>query len=242
MPRRTKVFAAMLVLASGAAVASAITAGGSGGGGASPVDVLAALVGQNVNANSYTATATTGPAFNSTGNLVDAYRLGTGPRATIGTCNSGGICLGPNDGSIGTMVFISGSFVSKSAQVQGPLDMLGVDAYLINNNSTDPVRVEDADGFRINGTSPIKGVARASVTYDAPALSNNTCSPQSVTVTGAALGDYVTVNADFALPTGVAIGNARVTAANTVELTLCNITAGGALDPTSGPYLFRLER
>jgi hypothetical protein len=215
---------------------------GRGASAPTPADVQAALVGRMISADSYTATTATGPAFIATNNLVNAIQLGTAPRATIGSCNATGICLGPNDGAISTMVYISGSLVSKSAQIQGPLDMLGVDAYLINNNGSDAVRVEDVDGFRINGTTPLKGRVAVSVTFDSAAISNNACNPQTVTVTGALAGDFVSVNANFALPTGVVIGNARVTSANAVELTLCNVTTGGTLDPASGPYLFKLER
>lgn len=229
-----------MVLAAGVAGASVISSGGNGGGAA--VDVLAELVGKNVSASTYTATTTTGPAFQSTGNVVDAVRLGTGPRASIGTCNSGGICLGPNDGTIGTMVFVSGSVVANSAQIRGPLDMLGVDAYLINNNASDPVRVEDLDGLRINGGTPLKKRLVVPVIFDSAAISNNACNPQAVTVPGALDGDFVDVNAQFALPGGVGIQGVRVTASDTVELNICNNTAGGALDPDSGSFLFRLER
>lgn len=233
---RTKVLAGALVLVSTVAVASAISSGGSGGG---TVDVLAALLGQNVSAASYTATATTGPAFFSSGDLVDAVRLGTGPRATIGTCNGGAVCIGPTTGS-DTGLYLSGFFVARSAQFTGELDMLGDNAYLRNNNG--PLRVNDTDGLVINGTTALKGRLAVAVTFDAAAISNNTCNPQAVTVTGAVVGDFAQVNANFALPTGVGIQGVRVTATDTVEVDFCNVTSGGSLDPASGSYLFLLER
>lgn len=231
-------FFAVLALGSGVAMASKIGAGGGGGVGAA-VDVLGALVGQDVNANSYTATTTTGPAFISTGDRVDAVKLGTGARASIGTCNGGAICLGPSTGN-STGVYVSGFIVSTSQQVQGELDLLGDNAYLRNNSGA--VNVRDTDGLSINDTTPVKGVVLARVTFDFPSITNNACSTQSVTVTGAALQDYVKANADFALPADVSIGNARVTSANTVELKLCNHSSTGPQDPASGAYNFEIMR
>lgn len=238
MPPRTKVLAAVLVLVSGVAVASAISSGGSGGGG-SAVDVLAELVGKNVSANSYTATATTGPAFFSTGDLVDAVKLGTGPRATIGTCNGGAVCVGPVSGS-DTGFYVSGFIVARSAQFTSEVDLLGDNAYLRNNSG--PVRVNDVDGLVVNGTTPLKGRVAVAVTFDSAAINNGTCLAQSLTVTGAVVGDAVGVNADFDLPDTVMIGNARVTATNTVALRMCNVDVALPKDPVSGTYNFVLER
>jgi hypothetical protein len=232
----------VLALGSSVAMADKITSGGGSGSGGGVVDVLAALIGKAVNADSYTATTATGPAFTSANNLVNAIQLGTGPRATIGACNTGGICFGPNDGAIGTMVFISGSLVSKSAQVQGPLDMLGVDAYLINNNGSDPVRVEDVDGFRINGTTPLKGRVAVSVTFDAPAINNNSCTPSTVSAPGARPGDFVSANADFFMGDDLFVGGVRVTANDSVELTICNVNTSVTTDPPSGTFLIKMER
>jgi hypothetical protein len=80
------------------------------------------------------------------------------------------------------------------------------------------------------------------VTYDFPSVANSACVESSVTVTGAAANDTISVNADFALPTDVSIGNARATGANTVALRLCNSNASTPQDPASGSYRFRIER
>lgn len=237
---RTKVLAGLLVLVSGVAVASAISSGGSGGAGAA-VDVLAALVGKDVNANSYTATTSTGPAFYSTGDLVNAVRLGTAPRATIGVCNPGqpDVCIGPNDFGFTSKLVLWGDFTTQTIVARTFLDVQG-SAYIINNAG--PVMVTDTDGLVINNTTPIKGNVMARVTFDFPSITNNACSVQSVTVTGAALQDAVHANADFSLPADVSIGNARVTAANTVELKLCNHSSSGPQDPVSGAYVFEFRR
>jgi hypothetical protein len=227
-----------LLLASAASAAQPFPYG-RGASAPTPADVQAALVGRMISADSYTATTATGPAFTAANNLVNAIQLGTGPRATIGACQSGAICIGPDDLGFTTRLFVWGTIGTQMVQVRDSLDVLG-NAAIINNDG--PVRIGDTDGIVINGTTALKGRVAVSVTFDSAAISNNACNPQSVTVTGALAGDFVSVNANFALPTGVVLGNARVTSANTVELTLCNVTTGGTLDPASGPYLFKLER
>lgn len=222
-----------------AGAASAQTFPGSGGGGATPTDIQAALVGMAISASSYTATTATSPGFQCSQDLEACIRLGTGLRATIGTCNGGAVCVGPPTGS-DTGFYVSGFIVAQSAQIQGQLDLLGDNAFIRNNSG--PVRISDTDGLVINGTTPLKGRDLVSVTFDSAAISNNTCNAQSVTVPGTQATDFVEVNARFALPSGVGIQGVRATGANTVELNLCNNTAGGALDPASGTYLFKLER
>jgi hypothetical protein len=234
---RVLLLAALLL--SGAASAQIFPGGGGGGGAVTPTDVQAALVGQAISASSYTATTATSPGFQCSQDLEACIRLGTGLRATIGTCNGGAICIGPNSGS-DTGLYLSGFFVARSAQFTSEVDLLGDNAYLRNNSG--PLRINDTDGLVINATTPLKGRVAVAVTFDSAAISNNACNPQAVTVTGAVVNDFVSVNADFALPAGVGIQGARVTAADTVELNLCNNTTGGALDPASGSYLFKLER
>lgn len=233
---RALFMAALLV----AGTASAQTfPGGGGSGAASSVDVLAALVGQNVSANSYTATATSGTAFQSTGDLVTAVRLGTAPRATIGTCSGGGVCIGPDDFGFTTKLYVWGDITTQTVVARTFLDVQG-SAYIINNSG--PVRVTDTDGLVVNGGTALKGRVALAVTFDSASINNGTCLNQAVTVAGALVGDFVRVNADFALPDTVMVGNARVTATNTVSLRLCNIDPALPADPASGPYNFALER
>lgn len=75
---------------------------------------------------------------------------------------------------------------------------------------------------------PLEGVA----TYDPPSLAAGaSSSPTTVTVTGAALGDYPTVS--FSLDCQGVIPRAWVSAANTVSVIFTNLT-GGTIDLASG--------
>lgn len=227
-------------LLAGAASAQTFPGGGGGGGGAvTPTDVQAALVGQAISASSYTATTATSPGFQCSQDLEACVRLGTGLRATIGTCNGGAVCVGPPTGS-DTGFYVSGFVAARSAQFTSEVDLLGDNAYLRNNSG--PVRINDTDGLVLNGTTPLKGRVALAVTFDSASINNGTCLAQAVTVTGAVAGDFVRVNADFDLPDTVMIGNARVTSANTVSLRLCNLDVALPKDPASGPYNFVLER
>lgn len=230
---------ALLAMVLLAAFADAAVMGGGGAAGAA-VNVLAELVGKNVNATSYTASSTTGPAFVATGDRVDAARLGTHPRATIGPCEPGApdICVGPNDFGYTSKFRTWGDIIAQGFQVRDNIDILGT-AAIVNNSG--PVRLNDADGFTINGGTPQRGRIAGSVTFDSAAIGAHDCEPQTVTVTGAALHDITTVSADFQLPKGVGLQGGRVSAVDTLELNLCNNT-DGSLNPVSGPYLFELVR
>lgn len=228
---------AVVVLVSGAAVAGVF----SGGGGAM-VNVLAELVGENVNAASYTATSTTGPSFVSTGDRVDAARLGTHPRATIGPCEPGApdICVGPNDFGYTSKFRTWGDIIAQGFQVRDNIDVLG-NAAIVNNSG--PVRITDTDGLVVNATTALKGRVAVPVTFDSASINNGTCLDQAVTVAGAVVDDFVTsAYAAFTLPPGVSVDNAFVTATNTVELRLCNVDPSTPRDPASGLYKFVLER
>lgn len=190
---------------------------------------------------SYRATTTTGTAFQSDAVLECAFDTGPGARNCIGTNVAGDVVFGPPSGNT-TVGRIYGSFyVSNIIQAGGQVDVFGSSSHLANTFPATGVKVTDTDGFQINGTTAIKGWVQVAVTVDVASIAAASCATQSVTVTGAATNDAAWGNANFALPLGVLIGNVRVTATNTVELTLCNVTAG-ALDPDSGSYIFRLSR
>lgn len=177
---------------------------------------------------------------------------GPGARNGIGTNAAGEILLGPGSGT-GTVVRSFGTYIGLDFQGQnlaasnaltaGAVLELGTSGF-IRKTTGGAVPVTDPDGLQINSTTAIKGWVQVPVTVDVGPINNNACVTQSVTVAGAALNDGASANADFALPLGVILpaGNTRVTAANTVEMTLCNITTGGALDPASGSFIFRLSR
>lgn len=229
--------AILLALLSSLPAAAQVFPGG--GGGMCTLDGTQAGV-----ATSYRATATTGTAYQVDSVLECGYDTGPGTRNCIGTNVSGDILLGPGSGSTTIVrnfgdyigLQITGSNVTASAAF-----ILGNNAFLVNSTGVKPVLVTDSDGFQINGTTAIKGWVQATVTVDFASVGGGACVTQSVTVTGAAVGDAAWGNADFAIPLGVSVGNVRVTATNTVELTLCNVTAG-PLDPASGSFIFRLSR
>lgn len=104
-----------------------------------------------------------------------------------------------------------------------------------------------ADGNRLwhcDGTAAyrVSRVVVVPVTFDAPSVPNGSCITPSVTVAGVTLNDTISVNADFALPDTVSIGNVRATGADTVALRLCNVSPTTSEDPASGVYRFRIER
>lgn len=236
------VFVAVLLAALPAGAQRIRLTGGSGGaatGGVCTLDGTADAI-----AVRYRATATTGTAFQSDAVLECSFDTGPGARNCVGTNVSGEILLGPGSGNstvvrafgdVNVIQLIGSNVTASSAFI------LGTSAFLVNS-SANPVRVTDADGLQINSTTAIKGWVQAAVAVDFASINNAECLTQSVTVTGAAVGDAAWGNADFALPLGVTVGNVRVTATNTVELTLCNVTLATPLNPASGNFIFRLSR
>lgn len=79
-----------------------------------------------------------------------------------------------------------------------------------------------------------------SATIDPTSVAANTTSEQTFAVTGLTTDDIVTVNK----PThtaGLGIGNARVSATDTLAITFGNYTAS-AIDPPSETYLIKATR
>jgi hypothetical protein len=74
----------------------------------------------------------------------------------------------------------------------------------------------------------------ASVTLDVASVAANTSAEQTFTVNGLTTDMMVFVNKPD-LDAGLVVGNARVSAANTLALTFGNSTAG-AVDPASEVY------
>lgn len=233
-----------VVLIGGIAGAAVIEGGRKGGSGGSVVDVLAELVGKDVNADSYTATATTGPAFNATGNLVDAVRLGTSPRATIGTCQSGSVCIGPDDLGYATKLYVWGDIITQMVQVRDSIDVLG-NAAILNNNG--PVRIVDTDGLSINGSTPIKArYILPGIVVDFEPVPNGACGdPVDIPVPEAKAGDFVGIQAEFDYgedAPDVTVRGLRAPADGIVRVKACNASFMTEEDPPSGPYKIRLER
>jgi hypothetical protein len=82
----------------------------------------------------------------------------------------------------------------------------------------------------------LANVLNGSKTYDPPSLATGTQTTTTVTLTGAALGDYV--QASFSLDLQGVVLSAYVSAANTVTVVMLNMT-GGTLDLASGTLKVR---
>ncbi len=85
----------------------------------------------------------------------------------------------------------------------------------------------------------VYGIMVASVAITPASVGAATTAEQTFTVPGVLPGDYVDVTG--VTQNGVGIGQARVTAANTVGIRFINSTAG-ALTPTAGTYQFLVVR
>ena len=90
----------------------------------------------------------------------------------------------------------------------------------------------DVGSLSIGGGATITKHLSGTVTWDPPSISNNTSTSTTVTVTGAHIGDTVTVGFSQAVPANALLVGA-VTAADTVTVTLYN-NAAGTIDLNSG--------
>lgn len=78
------------------------------------------------------------------------------------------------------------------------------------------------------------GILRGSLTHNFPSISSVSLATQTLTVTGAQVGDTVVVGRPATLDAGLVVSG-EVTSANTVTVTVNNPTAG-AIDPPSLTY------
>jgi len=90
----------------------------------------------------------------------------------------------------------------------------------------------------IQGNS--KGVYAIKATLTPASVATITTAEQTFTVPTLAVGDLVFVNSP-SLVAGVAVANARVSAANTLAITFVNPTAG-SVTPASGSYTILVIR
>lgn len=65
----------------------------------------------------------------------------------------------------------------------------------------------------------------------------NITAPQTFTIAGVQVGDYINCQCATAQTPGISIANVRISAANTIIVDFNNSTAGG-LVPVAGPYGF----
>lgn len=99
---------------------------------------------------------------------------------------------------------------------------------------TETLEVNGTTKLGANGTA-ISNVIKATVNYDQGSVSANTTKYATLTVANAAVGSTVHVSPADQLPLGLAIGAARVSAANTVEIVYIN-TSGSSIDPPAMDY------
>lgn len=82
-----------------------------------------------------------------------------------------------------------------------------------------------------------RSLAPAAVVIDPANMLPGACTTLTGTVTGAATADVsVSVSPGAALTSGLLLGNARVSAANTVSFDLCNVTTGTSIDQPSTTF------
>lgn len=86
--------------------------------------------------------------------------------------------------------------------------------------------------LRVGGHETIKGIDFGSVAANPASIAAQTRGSVDVTITGVAVGDFVTMTPPDGLNTGLVYAGCRVTAADTVRIYLGNIT-GVAIDDGS---------
>jgi hypothetical protein len=105
-------------------------------------------------------------------------------------------------------------------------------------NTSNPLANLDVNGtvkLGANGTV-FTNLIKGSFTLDVPSIAVNSSLIQTFTVANATVGGVVSISPDVALPVGVLMCNARVSAANTVEVTFRNTSLTLQLNPISMAY------
>jgi len=86
--------------------------------------------------------------------------------------------------------------------------------------------VISTNGFKMSPTSQaLTYIADGTVAVDPASISATSSAETSVTIAGVAAGDIVMFNVPASLETGLVFSGARVSAADTVQLRLTNVTA-----------------
>lgn len=105
-------------------------------------------------------------------------------------------------------------------------------------NTSNPLANLDVNGtikLGTNGTV-FTNLIKGSFTLDVPSIAVNGSLIQTFTIANATVGGVVSISPDVALPVGVLMCNARVSAANTVEVTFRNTSSSLQLNPVSMAY------
>jgi hypothetical protein len=105
-------------------------------------------------------------------------------------------------------------------------------------NTSNPLANLDVNGSIKLGTngSVFTNLIKISVTVDVPSIAVSGSLIQTFVVANATVGGVVSISPDGVLPVGVLMCNARVSAANTVEVTFRNTSLTLQLNPMSMAY------
>jgi hypothetical protein len=103
-------------------------------------------------------------------------------------------------------------------------------------NGTKKFGVDYTGAVTIGGGAPVKKVLTGTGTLNFASTASGASADLTITVTGAAVGDVVTLGIPNAsVPTGAIAFTAWVSASDTVSVRFANFS-GGALDPASGSF------
>jgi hypothetical protein len=99
------------------------------------------------------------------------------------------------------------------------------------------------NGFKVvdNSGQALTYIKSGTIAVDPASIATLQSAETAVTISGAAVGDIVIMNVPASLETGLAFGGARVSAADTVQVRLSNMTAG-AVDGTSRNWTYTIIR
>lgn len=164
---------------------------------------------------------------------------------TFGESDSGGIVIAYSDATNnGNYSVVTGNVCADSGPgtqtygvvVSASCDYVTVSGNNLRGNVTAPYEVQGGT----NTTVTFDGAAWTySFTWNPTSISNGASLQSAQTVSGAALGDFLTVSCDIAL-SGLTL-TAEVHATNTIYVTLTNNT-GGAVDLASATFRVRGEK
>ena len=94
--------------------------------------------------------------------------------------------------------------------------------------------------LKFNGGSGVAKILKVAVVRDVASLASATFRQEGpITVTGATVGDAITVTLPAAWPNNIIVGVPIISATDTVYLPIYN-PSGGAVDPSSGTFVFSI--
>ena len=102
--------------------------------------------------------------------------------------------------------------------------------------------VVSTNGFKPgSSTQSITYILKGTIAVDPVSLAANSSAETELTIAGAASGDIIVFNVPASLEAGLAFSGARVSAADTVQLRLSNVT-GIAVDGASRTWSYMIIR